>query len=203
MREFGTAVILAGGQSSRMGFDKQLLYKGNRSLINRICLSLCSRFDDIIIVSNTPNLYNGNEVRVISDIIPGMGPLGGIHAALKHASSKSIFVTACDMPHVDLPYIDYMKSLINGGRYDACVTENLSGKGRYEAFHSFYYRSALPMIESDLLAQKASIYYLLRKINTLAITSDQARRYITVRNPFLNLNTHAAYEKYLWMEDIY
>ncbi|MGI5891883.1 MAG: molybdenum cofactor guanylyltransferase [Bacillota bacterium] len=203
MREFGTAVILAGGQSSRMGFDKQLLGKGNQSLIKRIRLSLGARFDDIIIVTNTPELYEGNDVRVITDIVPGMGPLGGIHAALTHSSSESIFVIACDMPYIDLPYLDYMKSIIKGNRYDACVTEDLSSKGRYQAFHSFYYRSALPVIEADLRAQKASMYYLLRKINTKVISFDQARPYITVRNLFLNLNTHDEYEKYLFLEDIY
>ncbi len=201
MREFGTAVILAGGQSSRMGFDKQLLYKGSQSIMKRICISLQTRFDDIIIVSNTPELYQCNGLRVISDIMPGMGPLGGIHAGLSHASSEAVFVTACDMPFVDLPYIDYMKSVIKGADYDACVTENFFDKaGRYEAFHSFYYRSALPTIEADLQAQKASVYYLLRKINTLAISSELAHRYITVTNPFLNLNTRSDYENFLLEE---
>ena len=198
MRQFGTAVILAGGQSSRMGFDKQLLSKGSQSIIKRICISLQTRFDDIVVVSNTPELYECSGFRVVSDIMPGMGPLGGIHAGLTHASSEAVFVTACDMPFVDLPYIDYMMSIIKETDYDACVTENFFDKeGRYQALHSFYCRSALPTIEEDLQAQKASLYYLLRKVNTLTIPPSLARRYITVSNLFLNLNTRSEYERFL------
>jgi len=202
MGEFGTAVILAGGRSSRMRFDKQLLYKGEQSLIKRICSSLRARFDDIVIVSNTPGLYAAEGVRVVSDLFPGLGPLAGIHAGLTHAESQWVFVTACDMPFVDLPYIDYMMSRIKGTEYEACVTDYYSDKSaRYQAFHAFYSLKSLPVMEGDLEAQKASIAYFLRKIDTLVIPPDLARRYITVSNPFLNLNTRSDYERFLFGEE--
>lgn len=200
MKEFATAAILAGGKSTRMGFDKQNLNYRARTLMQSILPALHARFEDVLVITNMPQLYQQQQLRTASDIYPDMGPLGGIHAALSAAKSEAIFVMACDMPFVDLPYLDYLKSRCQGQGYDACVTAGLKNQ-RYQAFHSFYYRSALPVIESDLQKGLASVNYALKKLNTLVISRDEARQYITKPDLFLNLNTREEYRRFLIDEE--
>ncbi|HHX54073.1 MAG TPA: molybdenum cofactor guanylyltransferase [Clostridiales bacterium] len=193
MKELGSAVILAGGRSSRMGFDKQMLKMQNKRIIDLLIPMLRTRFDDIMVSSRMPELYKLGEVRVIQDVFPDMGPLGGIHSALINAESRSVFTVACDMPFLELPYIDYMMSLLEGGEYDACVTLR---KDRIEPFHAFYCRSGLPVLEEDLSQGKGSIFYYTRKIRTLMIREDDAAPFLPGWRAFTNLNTREEYERF-------
>lgn len=70
--------VLAGGQSSRFGSDKALAELGGRSLLSRAVAALESQCDGVIVVGRGD---------VLDRPRPGMGPLGGINAALHHAAS--------------------------------------------------------------------------------------------------------------------
>ena len=60
---------------------------------------------------------------MIQDIYQESGPLAGIHAALLQAQSQWVFVTACDMPYLELAYLDFMMERLQEGSYAVCVTE--------------------------------------------------------------------------------
>jgi molybdopterin-guanine dinucleotide biosynthesis protein A len=106
---FSTAVILAGGASRRMGFDKQTLSFDGRPLIERTVELFRELFDDIVIVTDRPQLYRDKKVRVVSDVFPGCGPMAGIHAGLLQAKSLFVYVIGCDMPYPEPNYINLMK----------------------------------------------------------------------------------------------
>src|SRR5690349_5866240 len=108
MDRFKTAVILAGGKSQRMGFDKQTITVQGRRLIDKMITTLKMEFEEIILISNKPVLYSTSECMVISDEIEDMGPLGGIHTGIKKASSQYVYFTACDMPNLNLEYIRFL-----------------------------------------------------------------------------------------------
>ena len=63
---FGTTAILAGGKSSRMGFDKQLLMENDRRILEQVVEILKQEFSDILIVTARPELYEGMGVRLCS-----------------------------------------------------------------------------------------------------------------------------------------
>ncbi len=194
MRQFGTAAILAGGMSSRMGFDKQLLTVSRKRLITGLLPRLSECFDDILVVTNFPELYHGMAVRTVSDVIPGKGPLSGIHAALLAARSSYVYFMACDMPCFESAYVEYMKQRLREFPSDACVTK----QGAWiEPFHAFYRQSAVETIESDLKADKTSVFYLLKKLSTLYIAEEEARRFSSNWSLFCNLNTREEYFAYL------
>lgn len=92
MKKFGSAIILAGGKSTRMGFDKQLLKIDERRLMDSLIHKLHKDFEEIIIVTNRPDLYIGLSHIITTDILKDKGPLGGIHAGLKKSSSQYAFV---------------------------------------------------------------------------------------------------------------
>ena len=96
-----TAIILAGGKSSRFGSDKSLLHWKDRPIMERLAEE-CQRFaDEVLIISNQNSKFVLPGIRELSDQYPGMGPLAGLHAGLLEASGESVFLTACDMPFLD------------------------------------------------------------------------------------------------------
>jgi molybdopterin-guanine dinucleotide biosynthesis protein A len=193
MKMFGSAVILAGGKSTRMGFDKQLLQVQGGTIVQHLIGRLECRFADIMVSSAAPELYDPEKVRVIQDIYQDVGPLGGIHAALVSAKSEAVFVIACDMPYVEVSYIDFMMGELEKGSYDACVT----GRGDHlEVFHSFFCRSALASLESELAAGHFSVQRFTKKINSLIIPESEATKHLPDWRAFTNINTPEEYAEF-------
>ncbi|GAB6098266.1 molybdenum cofactor guanylyltransferase [Halanaerocella petrolearia] len=186
MKNFGTAVILAGGKSTRMGFDKQLLKVNQTRLLGLVTSKLEEEFEEIIIVSNYPEYYSDFNYRVVSDEIPNRGPLSGIHVGLKRASSKYVYFLACDMPYINLDYIRFMKAEVKEKDIAACVTEI---EDKVEPFNAFYAQDIISEIEDYLLAEGRALYSLLERLDCYYINEEQARRFSSNWNMFLNLNT--------------
>lgn len=193
---FGSAAVLAGGLSKRMGFDKQLLMINEKRLFDQIYNTLSEQFNDIIVNTYRPDFYIDYPVRTVQDFFPNMGPLAGIHCSLKSSDSKYVYIIACDMPHINLSYVNYMKEIIinEKNNLDACVTKI----GNWiEPFNAFYSKNCLPVIEKDLMENKTSIRYFLKKVNTLEIFENKAREFSPDWSMFQNLNTKQLYEDYL------
>lgn len=181
-----TAVILAGGKSIRMGFDKQFLMINEKRLIHHLLDQLSKEFSDIIIVSNTPQHYSGIQYKVVSDEYIGKGPLGGIHMGLKEASSEYVYLIACDMPRVNLAYIRYMKRVICRSQTDVCIT--MLGD-MIEPFNAFYSKRLISKIEKALVENKQSVLSLIKEVNYKYISEHEARKFSPNLDMFLNLNT--------------
>jgi len=88
--------VLAGGLSSRFGSDKAQALLGDRSLIDHALATLRRYTDDVVVI--------GARAGGLPDMPrEGLGPLGGIAAALDHAASRGIrcvLAIGCDMPRV-------------------------------------------------------------------------------------------------------
>ncbi len=93
-----TGILLAGGKSSRMGKDKALIKYGDETFMSTSLKKLHKLFDEVIVVADNIEKYNIENTKIIQDIYPKMGPMGGIHAALKSSKNDWIFVIPCDMP---------------------------------------------------------------------------------------------------------
>ena len=186
MEKFKTAVILAGGKSSRMGFDKQFIKINEKRLLETMVNKLKKEFDDIILVTNKPEYYVGSSCKVVCDEIKQRGPLSGIHIGLKESSSKYVYFVACDMPNINIDYIRYMKEKIRDLDADACITKV---GDRLEPFNAFYSRDVINDIEKLLLEDCRAIVYLINKVNTFYIEEQCARKYSPNWDMFLNINT--------------
>jgi molybdopterin-guanine dinucleotide biosynthesis protein A len=109
-----SGIVLAGGQSSRLGTDKSFVNVNGQSLIEQIVAKLVRLSDDVIIVTNSPEKYDSLEARLVGDIYPGKGALGGIYSGLRAAANAYSLVAACDMPFLDLNLLRYMILLAHG-----------------------------------------------------------------------------------------
>jgi len=190
MSAFTTAALLAGGKSRRMGFDKQLFHTRKERLFEHLLPTLSAKFEDVMVVTGEPDSYRGMGVRTVKDIISGLGPLSGIHAAIREAKSEYVYILACDMPRINLSYIDYMIQMLTLSPACACVTRKADW---IEPFHGFYGKGALTAIEEDLLMGKSSVFYMLQKLNTLYIPEVEARSFTPDWSLFCNLNTREEY----------
>jgi len=195
MKEFGTAVILAGGKSTRMGFDKQFLVINERRLIDSLRKKLRKEFDEIIVVTNKSQYYMGFTDKITEDKIPGKGPLSGIHAGLIESNSKFVYFIACDMPNVNLDYIRFMKEKLKDKSFSfACITKF----GTWiEPFNAFYSKEMIEHIEEHLKEDNRSVNSLLNKLPVCYIEEREARRFSPNWDMFLNLNTKEDLECYL------
>ncbi len=97
-----SGVILAGGTNSRFGgkIKTKQVVEGSR-IIDRILKVLSGIFDEIILVTNTPEEFDDFQGIITSDSFQNMGPLGGIHAAMLKSTKEALFVVAGDMPFLN------------------------------------------------------------------------------------------------------
>ncbi len=95
-----TGVVLAGGQSRRFGSDKALALFGNLSMLERSVSLLASLELNVLVVTHPSRSYEVPPARIIHDLTPDRGPLGGIFTALNHCQTSSILVLSCDMPNL-------------------------------------------------------------------------------------------------------
>ena len=191
---FGTAAILAGGKSSRMGVDKQLLMEDDRRILETVIETLKQEFSDILIVTSKPQLYEGMGVRLCSDLYPGRGPLAGVHAALHHARSRYIYLLACDMPVVNLPFIRHMKQKLQETGMDICASRY---NDRLEPFNPFYSRSLLKEVVHRLETGNSSLFRFINASRACVLTQEDAACFDKELRMFTNINTRTEYEKYL------
>ncbi|URZ14203.1 molybdenum cofactor guanylyltransferase [Clostridium felsineum] len=194
MKYFGTAVILAGGKSSRMGFDKQFMEIQNNVIVDVLYEILKKEFNDVLVITNKPYKYSNPPFRIKTDELPSMGPLSGIHSALKSSQSEYAYFIACDMPNVSLPYIRFMKKKLLEKKSNACITKTNKG---IEPFNAFYNISIINTIENLLKGNKKSMLSLVDSIDTFYVEEYEARAYSNNLEMFTNINTKAELYRFL------
>src|SRR5690348_15751473 len=101
-----TVAVQAGGQSSRMGEDKALKSFLGRPLIERVIARLSPIADEMIVTTNRPAEYGFLNVRLVSDLKPGRGALGGLYTAIASAKHPFVAVVACDMPFASANFFE-------------------------------------------------------------------------------------------------
>ncbi len=105
-------MILAGGESRRMGRDKLPLKIGDATLLDRVHEALASRCKEIVVVGEGG--HTPAQVRRIADLRPGrQGPLAGIEAGLLASRYRPVFVAAGDMPFLTGELVQYLLGLLS------------------------------------------------------------------------------------------
>ncbi len=135
--------IIAGGRSSRFGSNKALApWINGRSVIDSVVAAARAVTDRIIIISPDAHPYRHLGVPVYPDLIPGYGPLSGVHTALSMAGTARVLILACDMPAVSPGFLRYMASIPTYA--PVVVPESTSG---LEPLHAIWHRSLTHVIE--------------------------------------------------------
>jgi len=182
-----SAVILVGGEARRAnGQEKYFFTYEGKTFIDRLIESLTLVVDEIILVARDPEQCKRfsaiKGVRCITDIRPGTGPIGGLHAGTLAARGDLIFVSACDMPCVDPQVITHLFNRING--YDAAIPH--WNAEMLEPLHAVYRRTALIAYLDDHAS--LSLRTMVRGLNTLYVPIEEIRSIDHELTTFTNIN---------------
>jgi len=196
-----TAVILAGGQSSRMASlraaPKALLMVGGETVIEREIKALGAVFKDILLISNGPEPYLGLGVRVIpdSDRFPYIkGPIKGIFSGLHAINGGFAFIVACDMPFINPDLVGWM------GKYRRLHDVVVPRKGGFlEPLFGYYGKGALPQLEDAMENGVTSIQEVFPLMNVKVVEEPEVKLFDPDFESFINLNTP---EDLAWAESI-
>lgn len=188
----GSAIILAGGKSSRMGRPKAMLSFGGEPLIVQVIRRLGPLFPDIVVVAAPGQELPELPVTLVRDDVAYQGPVGGLCYGLRECRSAAAFVTSCDVPFLSLPLVSHLAARLPG--HDVVVPR---WEGRLQPLHAVYRRSVLPLLEQQLRRGELRPVFLYDKVRTLKLEEDEIRALDPDGWSFFNMNTPDDYERAL------
>jgi molybdenum cofactor guanylyltransferase len=187
-----TAIILAGGKSSRMGRPKALLPFGNEPLIVHLVRTLERSFNSVVVVAAPDQELPLLRAKVVRDEVAYQGPVGGIYYGLKAAIGTAAFVTSCDAAFLSLPLISFLRSQILN--YDVVVPY---WQARFQPLHAVYRRSVLPLLKQQLERGELRPIFLYDKVRTRKVGEEEVRRFDPEGLSFFNMNAPEDYAQAL------
>jgi molybdopterin-guanine dinucleotide biosynthesis protein A len=179
-----TGYVLAGGKSTRMGRDKAIVSLNGRTLLETALDAARSVALEVFILGSS-ELY-GRYGTVIADIFPGCGPLGGIHAALKHSKTERNLILAVDTPFLSNRLLAYLEER---ARESGAMVTAPEINGYPQPLCAIYSRDFLPIAEQALQEGNYKIVPLFPKQRTSLICQSELQRFAFTAEMFENLNT--------------
>lgn len=168
-----TCAILAGGKSSRFGSNKALACwnHGKTTVLEAVIKAAGQVSPHCMIIADNAGDYTGSGLPVYPDIIPGRGPLSGIHAAMHNSRTERVLILGCDMPMVSVPFLTW---LIRIRTYaPVVVPESESG---IEPLHAVWHRSLEFMMKNYLLQGKTGLRHIIHDLPSRIISTEEIRR---------------------------
>jgi molybdopterin-guanine dinucleotide biosynthesis protein A len=193
-QELISGVVLAGGQSSRFGTDKAFLQLDGQPLVARAVWALSALSQDLIVVTNEPERYEGFPLpaRLVPDRRVGVGSLMGIYSGVKAARFAHALVVACDMPFLNQALLRYMLSLREG--HDVVIPRL---HGWLEPLHAIYSQACLPHMDRLLQHGERQIIAFFDAVRVRYVDEDEVDRFDPDHLSFLNVNTPDDWEQVL------
>ncbi len=186
-----TGVIQAGGKSTRMGGrPKALMELGGRRIIERVVGALEGAVDDLLVVTNTPDLYAFLGLPMVPDVYPEGGSLGGIYSGLTAAAGEAAFTVACDMPFLRREVVRLVVE--RAGLADVVIPRV---GGQYETLHAVYHKTCRPHMEARLARGQLKIVGFFDQVRVVTIDEAEVAPYGDPTVVFMNVNTPAELER--------
>ena len=176
-----TAIILAGGKSSRMGSDKALLLYKNKTFLEHVVCAIKPLVDDILIISNNPK-HQVDDCTTIPDLILNSGPIAGIYTGLKHTKTENNLVLSCDIPLVQTSILEL---IIKNNEANKDVVQIIDDRNSMPLI-ALYKKRIAPFLLSELKTGERRLIRSINKLNkkNISVTKDQL-------NCLININTIA------------
>jgi molybdopterin-guanine dinucleotide biosynthesis protein A len=190
-----TAIILAGGNSTRMGTDKALLrLPGGETLLEHAISVASAVTPEIKLIgphSRFASQFGGAEP--IEDILPNCGPLGGIHAGLSASNTELNLVLALDMPAVRP---DLLLFFLCEAEQNSALVTIAKIEERWQPLCAVYRKRFADVAEQALRAGRFKVDATFTADNTHLITEDRLRQAGFSPALFANCNTAAEWEQF-------
>jgi molybdopterin-guanine dinucleotide biosynthesis protein A len=177
-----TAVILAGGDSSRMGQDKAGLLLEGSTLLQRVTATMQSSFSQVIVSVRQPRAEVA--LQQVCDAEADGGPLSGLLAGLAQVETTWMFAVACDMPFIQSAVIARMAEL--RGEQQAVVPLI---DGHPQPLFAFYAKQALPVMRDALANGEKRVRAVLKQLDVRYVNEAELRDYDPQFRSFIDLDT--------------
>lgn len=177
-----TGIILAGGESKRMGIDKSLVKYNNKRLIE-YPIELLQKCCNEIIISSEINKLTEFNFQKVADEKGKFGPLSGIYSCLKASKNERNIVISCDMPLVSIELIKY---LIQIQKEKELVMPFYNS--HYEPLCAIYNKSLIPIIENQFEQNDFSPLSLIPITNFQKVEINESLDFFN-NQLFKNINT--------------
>ena len=169
--------ILAGGQSRRLGRNKALVEVNGQPIIEKVVSAIPAKKENIKLVTSSFQTFRFLKLEMISDIHPGLGPIGGVHAGLVDSSFDFNFFLACDLPFISTEVIQTV--------LDSHASQDIFGirtKKGLEPLCTLYSKECISTIENQMKVKDYSLHPLFEAVPSEFIEIEDS-------NILFNLNT--------------
>lgn len=195
-----TGVVLAGGQSRRMGLPKAGLAIGGEPLLRRVAHRLLLAVPKVVVVGPPELAELVPDLAVLQDLHPGIGPLAGIETGLLSVTAGLIFVVACDMPFLNP---DLVRAMVEYAEADpetdlvALPAPKGGGEVTLEHLHAVYRRSCLPAVTRAVSSGRYALHELFGQLRVHTFPEALTRQLDPWGRSTLNANSPADWERVL------
>jgi molybdopterin-guanine dinucleotide biosynthesis protein A len=180
-----SAVLLAGGESRRMGKDKATLLFHGKPLWE-IQLELLQKLEptEIFVSARTDPVWRPADVQFVADDLPSCGPLSGLAASLTRMRTQHLLALAIDMPFMTEEYLMFLCNQIEPGRGVIAKIED-----RFEPLATIYPQQALANFQSTLSGKDFSIQTVAGRLATegklrvMPVTSLERKLFVNLNEP--------------------
>ena len=188
-----SAIVLAGGRSSRMGADKAALRLGGVTMVERMVAELARGFGEVVIVTGAravvpASVLAARSVRLLHDPVPFEGPVKALRLGLAAIRAEVGFACACDLPFVNVRLAAELCAM--AARHDAAIAKVA---GRLQVLHAAYRKSCLPAIDAMIGREERRLQDLVPVLDARIVGEDEIRPYDPELLSFFNLNTPEDY----------
>lgn len=169
-----------------MGEDKaRLVVSGGQPVIRSVVEAVGKVCREVLLVTDRPGRYADLNlpVREVIDVVPGKGPLGGLHAGLLASEDPFSLAVACDMPFLNVGLLRHMAERRRD--YEALAPRV---KGQWQPLYAIYAGACLATVEELLALGQLSMAELLSRVRVKAVSAAAVRRFDPQGRSFLNLN---------------
>ncbi len=205
-------VILAGGESRRMGVDKASLDFGGEAMLVRVARVLSAICSPIVVVAAPGQVLpampqiSAGVIDVVHDRQSGRGPMEGLSVGLARVAALAMgqgnggeefaedfaaLVTTCDAPLITAAFVSRLLEFVDWESFDAAVP--IDEVRRYP-LSAIYGPAALPVIEQRVQAGKLKVIDMLDEIRTRFVDSSELRTADPELLSLLNINSPEEYE---------
>lgn len=175
------AIIIAGGHSSRMGRDKGLLDYNGKPMIQYVIDAVSPLADRVLLITQNP-MYKRFGLETFADLIPDLGPAGGIYTALHISEVASNMILSCDIPLITTATLQYIKDQHKD--YDISIAA-LNNKP--EPLIGIYEKRCFEKWNALIAQKHSAVHEMIKQFNTQIIELELMKKF----NPkeFTNVNT--------------
>jgi molybdopterin-guanine dinucleotide biosynthesis protein A len=158
-----TALILAGGESRRMGQDKASLVLNGMTLLEHVTRTMQSVFPKVIV--SVRRLREDVGTQQVCDETEARGPLAGLIAGMAQVDTPWMFAVACDMPFVKAGMVEQLAKY----RFDSATQNSPQAavpmiEGHQQSLAAFYATNTLAVMRKSLATGDNSIRGALKNL---------------------------------------